>query len=522
MVKADSSSKNGTAKKPYQRRLTDKRRAQNREAQKVWREKQKKHLEELKTIAGAAEAEQLSNVTLAIPAPPQPPAHDPPFDQYSASSGSLDGYEDVHLMCAASIDFWASIAGDERTRCAPWQREQASGSVLEIPADVDLDDFELLRSWTELDVLDGMEANVPDFHAGLPVEAAGEQTQGLKWMSMPWLGGMPMSVNEECIASPLLVSSKDPTTLSRYDDFTLASTAPIEPIEISAILANAAVAPQICNTATHIAPTPRPTPTTSTSTASTTTPAQSWTVLPSTLPSRTLHLTPLSIHLALATNALTFSLPPTPPFPSRFASPFYRPPTGPLTLAESSAAAATAADMRATWYKTNKASNWKSIKKWLRPTPAQLTRPHNLWIDTLPFPTLRERLLCLYQEIDGADLANDVAFNEGLVCWMSCDGVGAAGARGGAGGDGDIGARTSTIGAGKTGMGMGMSMGMPWDVRNWEVKPWFVRKWWSTGLLGDEEDEVWEQCVWWLQFREGLEEDGEGTLSEFLGSMRAL
>jgi len=52
--------------------------------------------------------------------------------------------------------------------------------------------------------------------------------------------------------------------------------------------------------------------------------------------------------------------------------------------------------------------------------------------------------------------------------------------------------------------------GTPWDIKNWEVKPWFVSKWWASGVLGDEDGEVWEQCVWWAQWRKGERENGPG------------
>lgn len=113
---------------------------------------------------------------------------------------------------------------------------------------------------------------------------------------------------------------------------------------------------------------------------------------------------------------------------------------------------------------------WKEIPKALRPTQAQITKPHHPWMDMIPFPALRERALTLSSLdpplIDVYDFKNDVFMNSGLFCWRV----------GGSGGS-----------------------GQPWDMRSWEAEPWFLKKWWI--LVGGETGEVWEQTHWWRSMR---------------------
>ncbi|KAE8453541.1 hypothetical protein EG329_010402 [Mollisiaceae sp. DMI_Dod_QoI] len=113
---------------------------------------------------------------------------------------------------------------------------------------------------------------------------------------------------------------------------------------------------------------------------------------------------------------------------------------------------------------------WNDIPKSLQPTPAQITKPHHPWMDMIPFPTLRERALTLGSLkppiIDIDEFKNDIFLNSGIRCWR------VGGPRG---------------------------SGQPWDMRSWEAEPWFLKKWWI--LVGGESGEVWEQTEWWRAMR---------------------
>lgn len=97
------------------------------------------------------------------------------------------------------------------------------------------------------------------------------------------------------------------------------------------------------------------------------------------------------------------------------------------------------------------------IKLDLRPCASQILQPHSLYIDALPFPTLRERIIALRavepKVFEDVELWDDIA-SGGVVCW---------------GGRAEVGS------------------GSPWDVRSWEVKGWFLWKWWmlTGGVEGN-------------------------------------
>jgi hypothetical protein len=114
------------------------------------------------------------------------------------------------------------------------------------------------------------------------------------------------------------------------------------------------------------------------------------------------------------------------------------------------------------------------LKTDLRPCVTQLTHMHHPYIDVLPFPTFRERVIKLaYVDqpiIDEEDLHNDVS-NDGLICWGS-----------------SMGGECGAIGS-----------GAPWDIRSWEAQPWFLNKWWI--LLGGVEGQVYKQTQWWREIR---------------------
>lgn len=105
-----------------------------------------------------------------------------------------------------------------------------------------------------------------------------------------------------------------------------------------------------------------------------------------------------------------------------------------------------------------------TVPQHLQPTLPQIMYPHPPYIDTLPFPTLRERAIIMSalapHTFDLADLKKDIFANGGLVC------------------------------CGNT------TYSQPWDMRSWEARPWFLMKW--RMLVGGEEGEIWKQSRWWL------------------------
>ena len=103
----------------------------------------------------------------------------------------------------------------------------------------------------------------------------------------------------------------------------------------------------------------------------------------------------------------------------------------------------------------------------LRPSVIQLTARHHPYIDMLPFPTFRERLICSDQPIINEDELCDDLKNDGLICWGS-----------------SLGGESSTVGS-----------GAPWDIRSWEAQDWFVKKWWI--LIGGVDGEIFKQTQWW-------------------------
>ncbi|MCJ1398394.1 hypothetical protein MMC11_001592 [Xylographa trunciseda] len=120
------------------------------------------------------------------------------------------------------------------------------------------------------------------------------------------------------------------------------------------------------------------------------------------------------------------------------------------------------------------ATRFQHVSPDLRPIAAQLRYRHHPWIDTIPSPTLRQRLIqCISSDppmVDEDDFCLDLQ-KDGLVCWGSM--LGKAERPGGS--------------------------GAPWDVRSWEVQPWFLRKWWF--VLGGSAGELFQTSKWWNEMR---------------------
>ena len=115
-------------------------------------------------------------------------------------------------------------------------------------------------------------------------------------------------------------------------------------------------------------------------------------------------------------------------------------------------------------------NDFLDLKTHLRPSATQLVIRHHPYIDVLPFPTFRERLIKLACSkepiIDEDELCHDLE-NDGLICWGS-----------------SLGGGSSAVGS-----------GAPWDIRSWEAQDWFVKKWWI--LIGGVDGEIFKQTQWW-------------------------
>ncbi|KAH8807556.1 hypothetical protein F5884DRAFT_789520 [Xylogone sp. PMI_703] len=118
-------------------------------------------------------------------------------------------------------------------------------------------------------------------------------------------------------------------------------------------------------------------------------------------------------------------------------------------------------------------TKYRTVAKDLRPVMAQVMKKHHPYLDVLPFPMFRQRAITAATTdpplLDEDDLCIDLMINDGLVCW------------------GSPGGRAS------------MDMGAPWDMRSWEAKPWFLKKWWW--LVGDQDDVMWSGTRWWQMIR---------------------
>jgi len=105
----------------------------------------------------------------------------------------------------------------------------------------------------------------------------------------------------------------------------------------------------------------------------------------------------------------------------------------------------------------------------LRPTQAQIMYSHHPWLDLIPFPSLRVKILTLGlldpPPFDVYELKMDIFMNDGITCWRK--------------------ARRD------------MS-GQPWDMRCWEAEKWFLEKY---AFLFGEEDELRAQTKWWRWMR---------------------
>lgn len=106
----------------------------------------------------------------------------------------------------------------------------------------------------------------------------------------------------------------------------------------------------------------------------------------------------------------------------------------------------------------------------LAPTPLQRSRPHSMYLDMIPFPIFRDRVITLITmeppAFDEDELKRDIE-NDGLMVWGTGQGS------------------------------MERSASLVRDRRNWECADWFLRKW-RLLVCGSGLD---EQSQWWRRMR---------------------
>lgn len=120
---------------------------------------------------------------------------------------------------------------------------------------------------------------------------------------------------------------------------------------------------------------------------------------------------------------------------------------------------------------------FNTIKPDLRPNQEQVSVKHHVYIDILPFPTLRKNLITQQDKFDEDEFFHDLI--PGLVCW-------------GRGGMGNRDRREDCSNG-------YVPTGTPWDARSWEATAWFLKKYWY--MLGGEDGELVRQSEWWRAMR---------------------
>jgi hypothetical protein len=114
------------------------------------------------------------------------------------------------------------------------------------------------------------------------------------------------------------------------------------------------------------------------------------------------------------------------------------------------------------------------LKPDLRPTVAQLKRPHHPYMDLFPCPIFRQRMIELTTAeppiIDEDDFCRDIE-KDGIICW----------------------------GSQRSGDHAAAGSGAPWDMRSWEMEPWFLKKWWF--VIGGADGAFYQQSRWWREVR---------------------
>ncbi|KAL1856125.1 hypothetical protein Plec18167_000252 [Paecilomyces lecythidis] len=163
----------------------------------------------------------------------------------------------------------------------------------------------------------------------------------------------------------------------------------------------------------------------------------------------TIQLTTMSFIAACFANAAMIGLSPEALWDSATQSPFYQ-------------------------MKTPNTTHLAHLKPLLQPSTTQVAHPHHPYLDILPLPAFRNRTIQLLQiqppPFDPAQLCEDLK-SDGIICWGSTRAD-----------------RQDSLGS-----------GAPWDIRSWEVKPWFLKKWWI--LFDGPDGEMYQHSRWWCELR---------------------
>ncbi|KAH8657678.1 hypothetical protein BX600DRAFT_467996 [Xylariales sp. PMI_506] len=167
--------------------------------------------------------------------------------------------------------------------------------------------------------------------------------------------------------------------------------------------------------------------------------------------SKSIQFTQVTLFTAMMNNALSLGFDIARMLTSDYISPFYRPVTtqyNPATLLAS--------------------VSHPDIPVHLQPTLPQILYPHHPYLDLLPYPPLRAKIIMLSvmmpHTFDQLDFKRDIYVHSGLVCWKS------------------------------------NGSAQPWDMRNWEAAPWFLSKW--RTLVDGENGEIWKHSSWWWTLRD--------------------
>ena len=368
-------------------KASEKRRAQNRAAQKTYREKRKRRLQQLEQLAASAASANLLSNSRSSSSSQSPPESNGLMDRQSTSSleplentlpdaafDSTSLFQSDHLLIQPfSLDAPTSEA---------WGSSKATQSL----------DLEWITASNDLSSFD----NIPDPFA---------YTENM---------GLVRITSESDSSDSNSHDISKPEWKSRYKDTknSFAMT-PYRP----------ALAPR------HADPY---------------------------LNTLTLHQTTVCwafyqnvLHIGLDENLCSSEIP----------SPFYRP---------------DAVDSNDTLIKSVQ-NTFSCLKPDLRPTKAQITIAHPGYVDALPFPEVRSRIIELLAHdpplFDEDEFWQDIE-KDALMCW------------------GSISIRPGN----HTTAG-----GAPWNARSWEAKTWFLAKW--SFVVGGEDGELSKSSAWWREMR---------------------
>ncbi|KAK6535867.1 hypothetical protein TWF281_000117 [Arthrobotrys megalospora] len=125
---------------------------------------------------------------------------------------------------------------------------------------------------------------------------------------------------------------------------------------------------------------------------------------------------------------------------------------------------------------------YSNVVQSLKPSALQCRTPHKAYIDVFPFPGFRERVIkaAAGGHINELELCADLG-KSALMCW---------------------------------GNGHGKYGGEPWNPKSWEAQPWFIEKW--DSLI---DDEMKECSRFWRQLRDDGAEGPGGEASSFTPSV---